>query len=557
MELLKSLLPNKNLLLLESCNIDEERGSVIVLVSSIQTLVTCPVCNSPTHKIHSRYERKLADLSWANYSCSLELRVRKFFCINTECKRRIFTERLPGITMPWARRTIRLASQLTAIGLSSGGAAGVRLSQRLGLKTSRNTLLNLVRRVELPLFDSLKIIGVDDFCFRKCKTYGTIIVDLEKNRPITLLKDRSAETLSEWLKLHPGIKIVSRDRAKAYEKGINEGAPDAIQVADRFHLLQNLAQTLYEVFGIHSQDVKVVEQIQNKTSVIQSEENIAIYSANQKTQTQILQQEKAEKRRMWRLENHQQVWELRSRGWSGEAIAKKLGIGRATVFRYLRNSTFIERRGRKDKGQSLVDFYQNYIQKRWNEGCHEAKILFNEIKQQGYKGSYATVTRYMKRLLQDQGLKKIPKSSRKKIKLVSKLPIISLTPYRLTWLIMGSYDKEISESRREEIIALLKAQNTSLASAIDLGLDFISLICKRKVEDLDSWLNQAYNSILSPFHRFAKSLLEDYSAVKAALTLPWSNGPVEGQINRLKMLKRQMYGRAKIDLLNRRFLLQI
>ncbi len=241
MEVLKSLLPDKNLLLLESCNIDEERREVIVLVSSVQTAVKCPVCNEATHKIHSHYERKIADLSWANYGTLLQLRVRKFFCINTECKRRIFTERLTDIVAPWARRTMRLASRLTAIGLASGGAAGFRLSQKLGLNTSRNTLLNLVRRIPLPSPDSLKIIGVDDFCFRKCKTYGTIVVNLENNQPVTLLKDRSSETLSSWLKENPGIQIVSRDRAKAYEKGIKEGAPDAIQVADRFHLLQNFS----------------------------------------------------------------------------------------------------------------------------------------------------------------------------------------------------------------------------------------------------------------------------------------------------------------------------
>lgn len=224
MSVLETLLPDKNLLKLENCHLNEAESTVKIFVSSVQTKVTCPICGFPTTKIHSHYERKLADLSWANYSTSLELRVRKFFCINTECFRRIFTERLANIIAPWARRTIRLASQLTAIGLASGGAAGVRLSQKLGLKISRNTLLNLVRRIPLPLFDSLKIIGVDDFCFRKCKTYGTIIVDLETNRPVTLLKDRSSQTLSSWLKEHPGIKIVSRDRAKAYEKGIKEGA---------------------------------------------------------------------------------------------------------------------------------------------------------------------------------------------------------------------------------------------------------------------------------------------------------------------------------------------
>lgn len=557
MKILESLLPGKNLLQLESCNIDSEQATVKLVVSSVQTLVECPVCNYPTHKIHSGYERKLADLSWANYSTSIELHVRKFFCINAECKRQIFTERLASIVLPWARRTTRFASQLTAIALANGGAAGVRLSQRLGFNISRNTLLNLVRRIPLPLFNSLKIVGVDDFCFRKCKTYGTIIVDLEQNKPVTLLKDRSAETLSLWLKEHPGIEVVSRDRAKAYERGIKEGAPNAIQVADRFHLLQNLAQTLYEVFGIHSEDLKAVEQAQHQNSLIKDEENIVISTSPTDAPPPGKQKEKAEQRRATRLENHQKTWELNSQGMNAGVIAKKLGISRTTVFRNLRNPTFVERRGRSDKGRTLVSSYQDYIIKRWNEGCRETKILFEEIKQQGYSGSYATVTRYTARLRECQGLKKRQRYSTQRLPKIVKPSQKILTPYSATWLILGSYNIDISKSEREGLIMSLKTKSPSLKEGIELAINFISLVNKKKSEELDSWLNQAYNSILSPFHRFAKSLIEDYQAVKAAVTIRWSNGQVEGQINRLKMLKRQMYGRAKLDLLTKRFVLPI
>ncbi len=476
MKILENLLPDKNLLQLESCNLDEEQGIVKLLVSSIQTSAKCPVCNSPTHKIHSHYERKLADLSWANYSTSIELRVRKFFCINTECKRRIFTERLASIVLPWARRTTRFASQLTAIALANGGAAGVRLSQRLGFNISRNTLLNLVRRIPLPLFDSLKIVGVDDFCFRKCKTYGTIVVDLEKNRPVTLLKDRSAETLSSWLKEHPGIEVVSRDRAKAYEKGIKEGAPNAIQVADRFHLLQNLAQTLYEMFGIYSKDLKEVEQVYNQASVIKDEENIVVATYPSEAQPPVKQKQKAEQRRAKRKENHQKTWELHSQGMNAGVIAQKLGISRTTVFRNLRNPTFIERRGRSDKGRTLVSSYQDYIIKRWNEGCRETKIIFEEIKQQGYSGSYATVTRYTARLRECQGLKKRQRYSTKRLPKIIKPSQKILTPYSATWLILGSSNIDISESERDEIIMSLKTKNPSLKEGIELALNFISLV---------------------------------------------------------------------------------
>ncbi|WP_242062959.1 ISL3 family transposase [Nostoc sp. FACHB-145] len=260
MSVLTHLLPDSTNLRLENCQLDKIKTQINLIVSAISRVVNCPVCNQATHKIHSRYERCLADLPWANYSITLQLRVRKFFCINTLCKRRIFTERMTNVTAPWARKTLRLAQRLSAIGLANGGAAGARLSEQLGIKVSRNTLLNLIRSIPLPPIVTPQTLGVDDFCFRKCKTYGTAIIDLERSRPIALLKDAKAETLAEWLKAHPGVKVVSRDRSKTYESGIRQGAPEAIQVADRFHLLQNLSQTLYQVFGIHAKLLKEVEK---------------------------------------------------------------------------------------------------------------------------------------------------------------------------------------------------------------------------------------------------------------------------------------------------------
>ncbi|WP_390842908.1 MULTISPECIES: ISL3 family transposase [Nostoc] len=260
MELLYHLLPDTTNLQLKRWQFDKVQGTITLIVSAVQAVINCPVCNHPTHKIHSRYERFLADLPWADYSITLQLRVRKFFCINTLCKRRIFTERLTNVTAPWARRTLRLAQRLSVIGLANGGAAGERLLQQWGIKVSRNTLLNLVRSIPLPPIVTPHTLGVDDFCFRKSKTYGTALIDLERSRPIALLKDAKAETLTEWLKAHPGVKVVSRDRSKTYERGIRQGEPEAIQVADRFHLLQNLSQTLYQVFGNHAKTLKEVEK---------------------------------------------------------------------------------------------------------------------------------------------------------------------------------------------------------------------------------------------------------------------------------------------------------
>ena len=311
------------------------------------------------------------------------------------------------------------------------------------------------------------------------------------------------------------------------------------------------------MFGIHSKDIKAVESAQNQNSSIKDEENVIISTSPTFAPTPTKEQQKAEQRRTRRFENHQKVWELHNQGWTAKVIAQKLGIGRTTVFRYLRNPTFVERRGRSDKGRSLVNSYQDYIIKRWNEGCRETKILFEEIKQQGFSGSYPTLSRYTARLRECQGLKKRQRYSTKRLPKIIKPSKKPLTPYSAAWLILGSSDSDMSKSEQEELIMLLKAQNPSLKEGIELAENFISLVNQRQASELDTWFTSAYNSSLSPFNRFAKSLFEDYKAVKAAVTMSWSNGPVEGQINRLKMLKRQMYGRAKLDLLTKRFLLQI
>ncbi|MEJ6487480.1 ISL3 family transposase [Nostoc punctiforme UO1] len=568
MSVLTHLLPDSNNLKLENCQLDEIKTQIKLIVSAISRVVNCPVCNQPTQKIHSRYERLLADLPWADYSITLQLRVRKFFCINSLCKRRIFTERLTNVTAPWARKTLRLAQRLSVIGLANGGAAGERLLQQWGIKVSRNTLLNLVRSIPLPPIVTPQTLGVDDFCFRKCKTYGTALIDLERSRPIALLKDAQAETLTEWLKAHPGVKVVSRDRSKTYESGIRQGAPEAIQVADRFHLLQNLSQTLKQVFGIHAEALKKVEKqvFSTDTKVLKEVETahnlfliaeanpcpvVPIFPQN----TSLERKVQSAKARARRRDIHEQVWNLRSVGLSVQAIAHSLGVARNTVYNYLRSSTFTERRQRSDQGLSLLNPYHDYLLSRWNSGNHNTQKLFEEIRACGYIGSYATVNRfirYLKTLPGSQPRQGSRKNASPKVSSSSHRP---LTPSRVTALVLRR--PELTQPNEHEVIAQLQTAHSDLKSVIELAQQFAFVVRQRLPEQLDAWLNKAKNSSVSLLRSFAVSLESDYNAVKAGVTMSVSNGPVEGHINRLKMLKRQMYGRAKIDLLERRFLLAI
>ena len=530
---------------------DDTAAQIMLRVTSRQSAGPCPRCAVPASRVHSHYTRTLADLPWAHYRVHLQLCVRKFFCDNASCSRRIFTERLPDIVAPWARRTRRLIMWLAHIGIALGGAAGRRLSQRLGMAVGRNTLLRTVRQLPVPACALPTVLGVDDFALRKRQTYGTVLIDLERRQPVALLPDREAETLGEWLRAHPQVAVVTRDRSKAYERGIRHGAPAAIQVADRFHLLQNLAEALEQVFSKHSTALKAVNDAMRQVPVSQQDGLPVAPVPLPPSPTMV--QAKAARRRARRVALYEQIWTLRRQGASGQAIARQLGIGRCTVFRYLRVSGFPERKARSDRGRSVLTPYKAYLLQRWNDGCHEALRLFEELKSHGYSGSYVTVARYAQRLRAAQGLAPRQRRVAQPLPVVVELTHPPLTVRQAAWLVLRRSEKRTHGD--EHLLVQLHTQHTEVAEAIELAQDFAQLVRKRTPQRLDAWLTRAAKSSLVAFQRFAKRLRDDYAAVKAGVTLSWSNGPVEGHINRLKMLKRQMFGRAHLDLLHRRFVL--
>jgi transposase len=518
-------------------------------VTSTQEGVPCPVCAVFTARVHSRYTRTLADLPWGVARVRWQLRVRKFVCTNAQCPRRIFTERLPEVVAPWARRTRRLVAWLLAIGLALGGAAGVRLSRRLGCPLSRQTLLRLIRCLPLAGDRTPRVLGVDDFAFRKRQTYGTVLIDLERRQPVALLPDREADTLAQWLQAHPGVEVITRDRARAYADGARHGAPEATQVADRFHLLQNLVETLEQVFHMHRTALVAVNDALRRQGVPLVDGTVAVAVPPPPPTGQ----EKTAQRRARRVECHQQVWALHEQGWPGHAIATHLGIGKNTVFRYLRTTTLPERRRRRDGGHSVLNPYKPYLLERWNAGCHDALRLCGELQRRGYPGSYATVARYAQRLRQAQGQAPRQRRPRPTLPVVAEPHHRLLTARQAAWLVVRHEEKRTKDEAQQ--LAQLHAQHADVAEAIDLAQDFVQLVRQRQPQELEPWLARAAKSAVEAFQRFAKGLRDDYDAIKAGVSLPWSSGPVEGQITRLKLLKRQMFGRASLALLERRFVL--
>jgi transposase len=248
---------------------------------------------------------------------------------------------------------------------------------------------------------------------------------------------------------------------------------------------------------------------------------------------------------------YEQVWTLHRQGWTGAAIAQHTGLSLRTVRRDLRTTTFTGRQRRSDRGHSLLNPYKSYLLERWNAGCYTATRLFRELQQRGYAGGYGTVAAYARRLRQAQGLPPGHRRAHQPLPAVAEPPCQPLTPRRATWLVLRREAQRTDAEAQQ--LTQLRAQSAEVAKAIDLAQDFTQLVRQRQPDALDPWLQRATASALEALQRFAKGLSEDYEAVKAGVTLPWSTGPVEGHINRLKMLKRQMFGRAGLDLLSCRF----
>ncbi len=559
MNLLSALLPGSSELALKTYRLDRTQVQMVVTVASTQREALCPVCQSPTSRVHSHYQRTLKDLPLVQFSLTLLLEVCKFFCLNEDCHRCIFTERLPSVAAPWARRTERYSQHLQAMSLELGGSAAARLSHLLGYGHSRNTFLTLLARMPLPEFKTPRILGVDDFAWRKGHQYGTILVDLETHQPIALLPDRKAETLAAWLREHPGVEILSRDRSKAYKSGMDLGAPDAIQVADRFHLLKNLQETLEDSFRGQAQVFQRVEKAQLEAMgvvlPVPDDEDLALPPSLARAE-----QEKVQKRAL-RLERYEQVHALRNQGYKVKDIAHHLGMGERTVQTFLSHDSFPEwkQSSCESSGRSMLDPYKPFLIEQWAQGHRLLKRLFEQIENHGYPGTYNTLTRYIKLHSEwfpssapsPESLNDLPgRGPAPKRKPVSNHK--SLKAGQAAWLVLQR--PETLDEKQEALLEQL-IQQPELTEAIQLSQGFLKLVRERLPEQLDTWLERAKNSTLKAFQRFAKGLNDDYDAVKAGVTLEVNNGQVEGQNNRLKMLKRQMFGRAGLALLEKRLIL--
>jgi len=375
---------------LRCLQIKVEPDVVTIVVESQVPYGICPLCARRSVREHSRYTRHLGDLPWQGRSVRLLLRSRKFFCDSPVCQRRIFVDRLPDVTRAYARNTDRLTDAIASIAFARGGEAGSRLARHLGMPVSPDTLLRTIRRTRLPVASTFRILGVDDWAMRKGLRYGTLICDHEQHRPIDLLDDREPETLAAWLREHPEVEVITRDRARCYANGASMGAPQAIQVADRFHLMQNLQQAMVRMLDHRHPQMKLA--MRDAAGRDPPTKPCDAERLNRRRSNSVPRRPThRDARRNRRLEKYELVIKLDHQGMSRREIARHLNINRETVGRYIRAGEFPERATRKYA--SKTDRFTDHLERRWQEGCHNAAQLFRELEAIGFTGSCCSVRR--------------------------------------------------------------------------------------------------------------------------------------------------------------------
>lgn len=474
-------------------------------------------------RVHGGYLRRLRDAAVGGTGVVIVLRVRRFRCTNGDCHAVTFAEQVTGLTTPHSRYTPLLRGLLTQIGLALSGRAGVRLAAAAGLTVGRDTLLKLVKALPDPDMGPVEVLGVDDFAFRKGYHYGTVLIDMATRRPLHLFDGREGGDLAAWLRQHPEARVICRDRSGGYGEGARLGAPQAAQVADRFHLWQNLGQAVEKTVSTHR--ARLAEPA----------------TAPPAGPTPQVVQPPAELKIVTRLRTrYAAVHKLRAEGLSKAAIGRKLGLCQATVGKLADARTVDDVIAKSQHRAHIVDPYTGYLHRRWHEGVRNAAQLFREIQELGYPGGELAVQRYLRRYRTGRGHAPHPGPKPPPVREVT------------SWI--TTHPDHLSEDDAAKLRGL-RDRDAELDRLTSHVRAFAAMMTGRHGDRLKERITSVEQDPLPPLASFARNLRRDLDAVRNGLSLPYSSGAVEGNINRLKMLKRQMFGRAGLDLLRTRVLL--
>ena len=501
-------------LVVERFDVRPDRVEVVVRLSA--AAATCPACGAPSRRVQSRYLRRAADLPLGGRRVELQVVVRRFRCDAVLCGWQIFAERFSTDVLPaFARRTGRLERVVHHLGLALGGRPGASLAERLMLPVGRDTLLRVVRRRAAPRSDPLRVIGIDDFAWRRNHRYGTLVCDLERRRPVTLLPDREQATAAAWLKERPSIAVVARDRGGGYGEAVARALPHATQVADRWHLMENASRAFLdaarrsmrpvrEVVGAATIDPELLtaaERIQYEGYLRREEANAAIRA-------------------------------LVEAGVSLKQISRRTGHSRKLVRAVVRGERTDVFRVR----QSSLEPYLPWLDAQWDAGDRNATDLWRRLVAQGFRGSLRVIGEWATR-------------RRRAEKAV--VEALQRAPSARTLARLLTTGRDRLTKAETVTVAAIEAGVPALVEAREVVAAFQAMVRSMTPTKLATWIERAGASLVASF---ARGVVKDEAAVRAALTLPWSNGQTEGQITKLKLVKQQMYGRGKVDLLQARFI---
>ncbi|WP_067357823.1 ISL3 family transposase [Streptomyces noursei] len=510
--------------------VNDVSGGLVLEAESTGRPGRCPDCRKRADRVHSSYQRSLDERPLGPRQVTVRLRVRRFFCDRSICSRRTFVEQVGGLTERYRRSSVGMTGWLWSIAVELGGRPAARLCRKLRMAAGRTRLLRLLTPPPVP-DRAPRVLGVDEFAFRKGCTYGTVLVDVEASRVVDVLPDRTSETFAAWLKDHPGAEIICRDRASAYTKAVKEAAPDALEVADRWHLLQNLSAAMEKTCHQHRDCLR--KHAEQETVTNAPESPPMPMPPAELPGTQIIERTR---------HRYEDIHRLVEQGWSISAIARRLNLDRKTVRRFRDtdlDQLLASARDRRPNG--VLEPFKAYLNARFTEtqGQASGTRLFHEIHERGYRGSRQVVRKHLAALRAGTAAP-----------VRADIP----SPRKITSWIMRPRDT-LTDSQEERLLQVRLAC-PDITRACDLARTFADLIRHQRGYLLLQWIRQAEQDAPKPMQSFAGSLRQDLDAVTAGLTLPWSSGAVEGHVNRVKTLKRAMYGRASFQLLRTRILTQ-
>lgn len=522
------------LLSLQTNTVGLDRGGLCIDVSSCQYESNCPVCSIKSHRVHSKYIRTLQDLPISGKVARIELIARKYFCDNPLCLRKIFTERFDSEIRPYHRRLIRSGDLLCRMALELGGNTGSVISGYVGIPVSSSTILRIIKRLDIKQESITSgIIGIDDWAFKKGKTYGTIVVDLVTRKVIDLLADRQSDTLAAWLQKHPEITLVSRDRYSPYATGIRNGAPQAQQVADRFHLLMNLGEATKKVFQSKAQ---VLRTLFNQFN---AEQNTTVPTKKDDIQRPVQDYTNPpidiNVQKQYRFEKAK---ELHLAGHSIRSISRTLKISRVTINGYLSQEKLSKRQTAKSTN---LDAFRSFLFSE-SSGSKTYKELYHSILKMGFNGKYS---RFCQNMNDIWGL-----DPSLRIQNIGDASVIkSWSPTKLSLMLYMEQDQLVNKDD-SNFLKLLFEECPEIKLVGELVKKFKALFINKQDGMLQAWIDEATMPECA-IKGFAKNLIKDFAAINNAVITPFSNGQVEGQVNRLKTIKRKMYGKAGFSLLRK------